>query len=159
SGPLPPARALAIARQIALALQAAHIKGILHRDVKPHNILLDREGQVKLIDFGLAKVDVNLLSSERRAKAPPTPALTIAGRIFGTIACLAPEAIRGMDAVDERGDLYALGIVFYEMLAGKHPFDAKDAAELFKQVRSEDAPPIHVRAPEVNIHPEVERVV
>lgn len=158
-GPLAATRAVAIARQIASALQAAHDKGILHRDVKPQNILLDTQGQVKLIDFGLAKVNVDELPSESRAKAPPTPALTVAGVIFGTLAYLAPEAVRGMEAVDARGDLYALGIVLYEMIAGRHPLDADDPVALFKLHRSEDAPPIHTRAPEVNVHPQLEQIV
>jgi eukaryotic-like serine/threonine-protein kinase len=158
-GPLAPSRAVTIARQIAAALQAAHDKGILHRDVKPQNILLDMQGQVKLIDFGLAKVDVDELPSESRANTPKAPPLTVAGEIFGTLAYLAPEAVRGMEAVDERGDLYALGIVLYEMIAGRNPIDADDPVALFKLHRSEDAPPIHVRAPEVNVNPQLEQIV
>lgn len=159
-GPLQPLRALRIARQIASALEAVHEKSIVHRDVKPHNIMLDARDQVKLIDFGLAKVRVELLSSATRAAASrPAKALTTAGEVFGTIAYLAPEAARGMDAVDSRADLYALGIVLYQMLTGVHPFEAKDAISLFKRQRFEDAPPIHERAPGVSVPPGVEPIV
>ncbi len=106
-GRLAPARALRIARQIASALAAAHEKGIVHRDVKPQNVLLDAHDQVRLIDFGLAKVNVDLLSSQSRKTATPSPALTSAGEVFGTLAYLAPEALRGMDAVDARGPVRA----------------------------------------------------
>jgi eukaryotic-like serine/threonine-protein kinase len=152
-------RALRIARQIASALEATHAKGIVHRDVKPQNILLDAEGQVKLIDFGLAKVNVDLLSSESRATKSAPTALTGAGEIFGTLGYLAPEAVRGMDAVDTRADLYALGIVAYEMLSGRHPFAARDLVSMFRRQRTEAPPPIRVRAPEVDVPLQVDSLV
>ncbi|WP_437605619.1 serine/threonine-protein kinase [Sorangium sp. So ce834] len=158
-GRLPPARALRIARQIASALSATHEKGIVHRDVKPLNVLLDAHDQVRLIDFGLAKVNVDLLSSQSRKTASPTPALTSAGEVFGTLAYLAPEALRGMDAVDARADLYALGLVLYEMLTGHHPFDTKNIVARLKQQGAAGPPSLRVRAPDLVVPYEVEQAV
>ncbi|WP_437791408.1 protein kinase domain-containing protein [Sorangium sp. So ce693] len=158
-GRLPPARALRIARQIASALAATHEKGIVHRDVKPQNVLLDAHDQVRLIDFGLAKVNVDLLSSQSRKTAAPTPALTSAGEVFGTLAYLAPEALRGMDAVDARADLYALGLMLYEMLTGQHPFGTKNVVERLKQQGPEGPPALRARAPDLEVPYEVEQAV
>ncbi|WP_437521730.1 serine/threonine-protein kinase [Sorangium sp. So ce726] len=158
-GRLPPARALRIARQIASALAAAHEKGIVHRDVKPQNVLLDAHDQVRLIDFGLAKVNVDLLSSQSRKTATPSPALTSAGEVFGTLAYLAPEALRGMDAVDARADLYALGLVLYEMLTGQHPFNTKNVVERLKQQGPDGPPALRARAPDLEVPYEVQQAV
>ncbi|WP_049876379.1 serine/threonine-protein kinase [Sorangium cellulosum] len=158
-GRLPPARALRIARQIASALAAAHEKGIVHRDVKPLNVLLDAHDQVRLIDFGLAKVNVDLMSSQSRKTATPSPALTSAGEVFGTLAYLAPEALRGMDAVDARADLYALGLVLYEMLTGQHPFDTKNVVERLKQQGPGGPPALRARAPDLEVPYEVQQAV
>ncbi|WP_441290150.1 protein kinase domain-containing protein [Sorangium sp. KYC3313] len=167
-GPVPAARAALIARQLAAALDATHAMGIVHRDVKPRNVMVvEPQGDlVKLIDFGLAKVSVDQLRrsvgspESARAGADSLPVrLTTAGVIFGTIAYLAPESALGMDFVDERADLYALGLIFYEMLAGKHPFLAKDPVELFNQQRSAPVPPIAAHSPGVVVPPALEAVV
>ncbi len=159
SGPLPALRALRIARQIASALEAMHAKWIIHRDIKPGNILVDSSDHVKIIDFGLAKIDLEMLSEGSRASEAPAAALTTAGAVFGTLAYIPPEASLGMDAVNARGDLYAFGIVLYEMLCGRHPFDSTDAASLFRHQRLEDPPALHVRAPDVPLPPGVEPIV
>ncbi|WP_437316596.1 protein kinase domain-containing protein [Sorangium sp. So ce385] len=167
-GPMPVARAALIARQIAAALGATHAMSIVHRDVKPRNVMVvEPQGDlVKLIDFGLAKVSVDQLRrsvaspESTRMEGEPLPVrLTTAGVIFGTIAYLAPESALGMDFVDERADLYALGLIFYEMLAGKHPFLAKDPVELFNQQRSAPVPAIAEHAPGVAVPPAIEAVV
>ncbi|WP_437688956.1 protein kinase domain-containing protein [Sorangium sp. So ce176] len=169
-GPMPAPRAALIARQLAAALDATHAMNIVHRDLKPRNVMVaEPQGDlVKLIDFGLAKVSVDQL--RRSAAAPESMRmgmepesrpvrLTTAGVIFGTIAYLAPESALGMDFVDERADLYALGLIFYEMLAGKHPFLAKDPVELFNQQRSAPVPAMAEHSPGVAVPPAIEAVV
>lgn len=152
-GPLTPRRAAHFAKQIASALHAIHTKGIYHRDIKPRNIMVI-EGPpetLKIIDLGLAKLKVGDFS-EQEAKdsmsdEDDATALTVAGTIFGTLAYLAPEAAEGMDAVDGRSDLYALGLIMYEMLCGKRPFVAVNPVELFMQHRIAPVPPMSTRAP------------
>jgi len=112
SGELSPAEALAIVPQVCEALQYAHEEGIVHRDVKPENILLDKKGRVKIADFGLAKL----------LDRPATVyTLTQAGQRMGTPHYMAPEQIEHPGQVDHRADIYSLGVVFYEMLTGQLP--------------------------------------
>jgi len=178
SGPLPPARAVHIAKQIAAALGAAHEMGILHRDVKPRNVMLVEQGPrpgslsgetstdrrqgrrevVKLIDFGLCKVPLERISTTG-AETRRAGALTGKGVVFGTPPYMAPETALGMDSVDERADLYALGIVLYRMLSGKHPFDATTETEHLLANRLQPPPPIKVRSPGVDVPRELEEVV
>ena len=139
--------ALAIVPQICDALQFAHDQGIVHRDIKPENILLDRRGRVKVADFGLAKIvtDVGQASrlSQTSSKSTPqggqagkmetgaTPvlrALTDAGKVMGTPQYMSPEQIRAPGEVDHRADIYALGVVFYQMLTGELPGKTTRAA-------------------------------
>jgi|GEM_PF-1356152 len=112
AGELPGAEALAIIPQICEALQYAHDEGIIHRDIKPENILLNKKGQVKIADFGLAKL----------VGRPATGyTLTQAGQTMGTPHYMAPEQIEHPNEVDHRADIYSLGVVFYEMLTGELP--------------------------------------
>jgi serine/threonine protein kinase len=162
-GPVPAARVIRIGRQIAAALGAAHAMGIVHRDVKPRNVMLI-EGErdlVKLIDFGLAKLDLKQVSAVAagRASLEDQQRITTSGAVFGTIAYLAPEAALGMDTVDARADLYALGLVLYELLAGKHPFDTSDPVDLFRQHHKVKPPPIAERTPGVFVPAALEAVV
>ncbi|MEJ7727800.1 MAG: serine/threonine-protein kinase [Polyangiaceae bacterium] len=160
-GPVPPARAAKIAKQMAAALGAAHAKEIIHRDVKPRNIMLV-EGQddlVKLIDFGLAKVPVGKLVPVAQDEDISRRSLTAAGVVMGTVAYMAPETALGMRAVEPRSDLYAVGVILYEMLAGKHPFDAIEPGLLFAQHRNELPPPLRLRNPDVVVPDALEAVV
>jgi len=112
AGGLQPAEALSIVPQICDALQFAHDEGIVHRDVKPDNILLDGKGRVKVADFGLAK----LLD-----RVPADVRLTATHQVIGTPHYMAPEQMQGSSEVDHRADIYSLGVVFYEMLTGQLP--------------------------------------
>lgn len=124
-----PREALAIVPQICDALQFAHDQGIVHRDIKPENILLDRRGRVKVADFGLAKIvrndgSADLPVSQGEAAAQqhhPTSDLTDAGKVMGTPQYMSPEQIQAPGEVDHRADIYALGVVFYQMLTGELP--------------------------------------
>ena len=118
-GPLPPRESVAIAHQIALALEAAHEKGVLHRDLKPGNIRLAIDGRAKLLDFGLAKaVREAALDSQFATKTSPPGG----AEVIGTAPYMSPEQARGQEA-DRRGDIWAFGCMLYEMLAGKRAFE------------------------------------
>jgi tRNA A-37 threonylcarbamoyl transferase component Bud32 len=122
AGRVEPREALAIVPQICDALQFAHDQGIVHRDIKPENILLDRRGRVKVADFGLAKlVGTEPEPAAGAAPAAGSPALTESGKIMGTPNYMAPEQVEHPGEVDHRADIYALGVVFYQMLTGELP--------------------------------------
>jgi len=143
SGPLGLDEALRIAFEIAEGLQEAHNKGIIHRDIKSANIMLAATGRVKVMDFGLAK-------SSGRAQ------LTQSGTTVGTVAYMSPEQGRG-DAVDHRTDIWSIGIVFYEMLAGELPFTADyDQATIYR-ILNEDPP--SVRSRRSDVPKEFERII
>ncbi len=120
-GRISPREALAIVPQICDALQYAHDRGIIHRDIKPENILLDRLGRVKVADFGLAKL-ADVTDEKGGVRAPAEdPFLTEVGKVMGTPQYMAPEQISHPGEVDHRADIYALGVVFYQMLTGELP--------------------------------------
>ena len=163
-GRLPSLRAVNITRKLAFALGAAHDVGIIHRDLKPSNVILveGTDDVVKLIDFGFAKLrfaDMPTLAPPPDEPVVPERLLTAAGVVLGTVAYMAPEAALGMSAVDQRSDLYALGLILYELLAGVHPFDATDPVRLFLQHRTVPPPPIATRVPGVAVPAQLESVV
>jgi serine/threonine protein kinase len=121
AGRIAPKEALAIVPQICEALQFAHENGIVHRDIKPENILLSRSGQVKIADFGVAKIVAEGLTEAAGTVAAPSGELTEAGSTLGTPQYMAPEQIKNSAEVDHRADIYSLGVVFYQMLTGELP--------------------------------------
>src|SRR6516225_9499515 len=142
-GALPLDEALPIARQIADALAAAHDRGIVHRDLKPANVALTPDGQVKVLDFGLAKAletDPSLASPA--VNAPPTmtsPAMTALGIVLGTAAYMAPEQAKGRPA-DKRSDIWSFGLIVFEMLAGRPVFARETMTETVAAVLHDDIP-------------------
>src|SRR6202522_2185941 len=138
-GPFPLETALNYARQIAEALEAAHEKNIIHRDLKPANIMITPAGVVKVLDFGLAAVG----QSSDPSNPANSPTLTIsptrAGMILGTAAYMSPEQARGK-VVDKRADIWAFGVVLYELLTGKRLFQGEDLTETLASVVKEEPP-------------------
>jgi serine/threonine protein kinase/Tol biopolymer transport system component len=129
-GPIPLAEAIRIAREVIDALEAAHEKGIIHRDLKPGNVALTADGQVKVLDFGLARYEAGDSGSTPDLTASPTLAYagTQAGIILGTAAYMSPEQAKGR-AVDKRTDVWAFGCLLYEMLSGKKAFEGEDVSD------------------------------
>ena len=161
-GRLETGRALRILRQIAAALQRAHALGIVHRDLKPENVMLvNREGEhdfVKVLDFGIAKVPVGTLSQSQTPLGPSQPVLTQLGMVYGTPEYMAPEQALGQP-VDPRADIYSLGVIGYEMLAGVRPFDHASKVTLLGMHVTAAVPPIAVKAPEAIVPHEVEAIL
>src|SRR5262245_38164995 len=129
-GPIPVAEALRLAREVIDALEAAHEKGIIHRDLKPGNVALTADGQVKVLDFGLARYEVGEPGSAVDLTASPTLAYagTQAGIILGTAAYMSPEQTKGK-AVDKRSDVWAFGCLLFEMLTGKKAFEGEEVSD------------------------------
>ena len=132
--------ALAIAAQVADALNEAHANGIIHRDIKPENIMLAARSQVKVLDFGLAKV-AKVLSDSSIIETDTASILSIPGMVIGTVPYMSPEQVRG-EALDCRSDIFSFGTVLYELLSGRRPFEARSPAEVISAILTAEPPPI-----------------
>ena len=150
-GPLPLRKALDYGIQIAEGLAAAHEKGIVHRDLKPDNLFVTKEGRVKILDFGLAKVLEKQGSSISQA-----PTLTLPGVAIGTVGYMSPEQVRGL-ASDHRTDIFAFGAILYEMVMGKRSFQKPTEADTITAILNEEPPSMSQISPDTP--PGVERVV
>jgi eukaryotic-like serine/threonine-protein kinase len=162
ASPLPVDEALAIARQIAESLEAAHEQGIVHRDLKPANVKVREDGTVKVLDFGLAKAlepasTPRSISPSSMTLSPTitTPAMTQVGFILGSAAYMSPEQARGR-AVDRRADIWAFGCVLFEMLSGKRAFDADDVSLTLARVLERD---VDLSALPPTVPPRVRQVI
>jgi len=154
-GRLSPRRAVDYSLQIAQGLAAAHDKGIVHRDLKPENIFVTRDGRVKILDFGLAK----LTHQEEGGPATNLPTATAGtepGVVLGTLGYMSPEQVRGRPA-DIRSDIFSLGAIFYEMLSGKRAFHGDSAADTMSAILKEDPPDLSITNQAIS--PGLERIV
>jgi serine/threonine protein kinase/Tfp pilus assembly protein PilF len=154
-GPVPISEAVDIAAQVADALDEAHGRNIVHRDIKSSNLIQTRRGLVKVLDFGLAKMDVPQ-STEKALRSTSELLVTSPGMVLGTIAYMAPEQLRA-DPVDHRADLFALGVVLYELLTARLPFRGVSLADTFDRIFHAEPEPVSRFIPDVPA--ELERIL
>ncbi|HEY7368759.1 MAG TPA: protein kinase, partial [Thermoanaerobaculia bacterium] len=140
-GPAVRSELLDLAIPIADALRAAHEKGIAHRDLKPSNIMIGKDGRVRILDFGLARVDP-VAPSGAATQAPTISQVTQQGAIVGTVPYMSPEQLRG-ESADARSDLFSFGVVLYELATGRRPFRGTTTAEVFSAILRDDPPAVN----------------
>src|ERR1039457_2153778 len=154
-GKLSARKAIDYAIQIAQGLAAAHEKGIVHRDLKPENLFVTKDGRVKILDFGLAKL-THAEEGSQATNLPTASAGTEPGMVLGTLGYMSPEQVRGRPA-DLRSDLFSFGAILYEMLAGQRAFRGDSAADTMSAILKEDPPDIS--ATNQNVPPGLDPIV
>ncbi len=156
SGSLPARKAVEYASQIARGLGAAHDRGVTHRDLKPENLFVTKEGQIKILDFGLARYENAAVEAGDESHSPTAARPTEPGTLLGTVGYMSPEQVRGR-STDARSDIFSFGCVLYEMLTGRRAFQKETAAETMTAILKEDPPPLG----ETNNHvaPALERIL
>ena len=155
-GPLPTRKALDYAIQIARGLAAAHEKGIVHRDLKPENLFVTKDGRVKILDFGLAKLKQAESGSPEETNLPTGTVGTEPGVVLGTMGYMAPEQVRGR-AADSRSDIFSFGAILYEMLAGRRAFQGDTAADTITAILTKEPPDLS--ATNQDVHPGLDRII
>src|SRR2546430_13641928 len=153
--PLAQRRAIGYALEIANGLAAAHEKGIVHRDLKPDNIFITKDGRVKILDFGIAKL-TQAEGSRSQTDIPTRRVNTDPGVVMGTVGYMSPDQVRGQ-AVDHRSDIFSFGAILYEMLSGRRAFHGESAADTMSAILKEDPPDLSDT--NQNISPALERLV
>src|SRR6058998_2183521 len=153
-GAVPARKALNYAIQTARGLAAAHDISIIHRDLKPENLFITKDGRLKILDFGLAKLTRSEGGSSDNSTAEAVPG-TEAGRVFGTVGYMSPEQVRGLSA-DHRSDIFSFGAILYEMLTGERAFRKESDVETLMAILRED--PLEAAAGRA-LPPEIEEIV
>jgi len=142
SRPIPLRKALDLGQQIARGLAAAHEKGLTHRDLKPENIFITRDDRTKILDFGLAKLhSASPVEAELTISGPTAAMETKVGMLLGTVGYMSPEQVNGRPA-DPRSDIFAFGVILWEMLTGRRPFGGNSAIEIMHAILKDDPPEV-----------------
>jgi tetratricopeptide (TPR) repeat protein/TolB-like protein len=155
-GDLTVRKAVRLAAQIADGLAAAHGRGIVHRDLKPENVFVTRDGHLKILDFGLAKLIDRVPPTGRTADVETAEMVTEAGTVVGTVSYMAPEQLQGKPT-DHRSDIFSFGIILFEMLSGRRPFRGDSKAQIVASILRDE--PSHLTDPQRPVPPAVERIV